>query len=1203
MKFLYFYCLIASMPLFIQPAQSQFVPEPYTPGTKDEMVVLPPSPKDGQNQIWYEDFEGGIPDGWVNENINGFCAFAHTFQGPQGPLSIGMPPLASQSAANGFVILDSDLCSSQNTSGLLTNAVLQSPPIDITAAGNIMLSFQHNFRFCCSPDQTFILAEVSTDGQNWTSFDVKNGVGPNNTSKNPFYQAIDITYLTTGAEQVWIRFRKTGASHYWWMIDDVSLVSFVESDIEIVDAATVDGYVQIPAGQLDPINLGATVRNAGGSQQTNLEFTTTINEYLFQSTLTLASINPAQVVDFSLTEPFEAPGRGIYTVEYSIDQTQQDMVPENNVLSFEFQITDSIYSRTGDVAPGELFLESQPGQTFAVGNRFDIIKPIELTSLSFMFNPSTEPGATVTAQLYKFENGETEQVWTSAELTLTENDISTAEESASFLVMVSPVDSLEPGQYIAVLHAQAQDSIIRLAALTAQESSDNTSYLLTDGEWESTSLVPFINMNFGNNLAECNLQVYFDVSSSLCGTASGKIEAIPLNGQGPYVFQWIEYPDSLTSVMSNLVYGEYEIVVTDAFGCEFTDTVTVADEEISFEYTMSPAICNAGGSILLASLNGREPFTYSWSHNAGLEGPLAEGLSAGLYTIGITDTNGCETEMIVEVTNRSDLPVMVNTQHAYCGSASGTIELVPEAGTAPFNFQWVGITGNQSVQEDLVPGTYSFTVTDANNCVFSAEATIGQDDYVLDVLLDQVNASCGLNNGAVSVEVVNGQAPYQFEWSDGSGDSDLENLAPGTYVLEVKDLYGCPGTKTIEITTSGDMPLVTWEVIDSPGCSQEAGTLLVTPINASDTYIYELISDQENPDAKQLVIQKEAGFSVENLMAGQYRVSVRNDDGCELLLGVNISDADAPDVSAETDMVRCYGMADGAISVSVVGGESPTFLWDTAEGDTIAEVTGLEAGIYTVKITDGNCSAVKSIEITQPEQLQAEASIDHIICANEDKGSIIVSVSGGSAPFSYIWSNGVTEKNLTDIVPGEYSITITDFHECTFNRSYTVEGNEPLVLDATLHYPSAETDDGRIILTVSGGSGSYTYAWEHGAQSSVVTDLAPGSYNVVVTDDVGCEIAESFLLDNTSVFAAESESFSLYPNPTNGTLNIDFLANKNRQNAEIEIFNILGEKVYTQQLKPEDESLRLSLGHLHRGIYIIRINSGETTHQARFLKN
>jgi hypothetical protein len=1203
MKFLYFYCLSACLPLFIQPALSQFVPEPWTPGTKEEVVVLPPSPKDGQNQIWYEDFAGGIPDGWVNENINGFCAFAHTYQGPQGPLSIGMPPLASQSAANGFVILDSDLCSSQNTSGLLTNAVLQSPPIDIPAAGNIMLSFQHNFRFCCSPDQTFILVEVSTDGQNWTSFDVKNGVGPNNTSINPVFQAIDISYLTAGATKVWIRFRKTGASHYWWMIDDVSLVSFVENDIEIVDAATVDGYVQIPAGQLNPINLGATVRNAGGSQQTNVKFTTTINEYLFQSTLTLASINPAQVVDFSVIEPFEAPGRGIYKVEYSVDQTQQDMVPENNVFPFEFQITDSIYSRTGDVAPGELVLESQTSQPFAAGNRFDIIKPIELTSLSFVFNPSTQAGAKVTAQLFKLENGDAAQVWTSTELSLTENDISTAAAPVSFLVMVSQGAILEPGQYIAVLHAQAQDDIIRLAALTAQEPSDDTSYLLKDGEWESTSLVPFINMNFGKNVAECNLQVYFDVSSSLCGTASGKIEAIPLNGQGPYAFQWIEYPDSLTSVMSNLVSGEYEVVVTDAFSCEFTDTVTVADEEISFEYTMSPAICNAGGSILLASLNGSEPFTYSWSHNAGLAGPLAEGLSSGSYTIGIIDNNGCKTEMIIEVSNRTDLPVTVNTQHAYCGSASGTIELVPQAGTAPFNFQWVGITGNQSVQEDLVPGTYSFTVTDANNCIFTDEVTIGQDDYVLDVLLDQVNASCGLSNGAVSVEIVNGQAPYQFEWSDGSNGSDLENLAPGTYMLEVKDLYGCPGTKSIEITTFGEMPSVTWESIDSPGCSQEAGSLSVLPVNTLESYIYTLISGQESGDGKQVDYQKADGFSVENLLAGQYVVNVVNDDGCELQLEINISDADAPDVSAEIDMVRCYGMADGSVSLTVVGGESPAFLWDTAEGDTIAEVTGLAAGIYTVKITDGNCSAVKSIEITQPEQLQAEASIDHIVCANEDKGSIIVSVRGGSAPFSYIWSNGVTEKNLIDVAPGDYTITITDFHECKFNKSYTVEGNEPLVLDATIQHPSAETDDGRIILTVSGGTGSYTYAWEHGSQSSVVTDLGPGSYNVVVTDDAGCEISGSFLLDNTSVFATESESFNVYPNPTKGILNIDNVASLNGQNLGIEIFNILGESVYTQDIKSDGESLCLSLGHLHRGIYIIRINSGETTHQARFFKN
>ncbi len=1209
----------ALLSLSAQLVQSQYTPEALRPGDITNESSAPADIRQDENLLWSEDFDGELPEGWLNENENGFCAFAHTYQGPQGPFSVGMPSLNSVTAENGFMILDSDLCTSQNEEEGFTNAWLQSPAIDIPEEGNLMLNFTHNFRYCCSPDQTQIVAEVSINGTDWTSFDVRNGYAPNNTSSNPVYQAIDISELTQGETQVWIRFRKTGASHYWWMIDDVALTTFVENDLEIVETTTTGGYAQIPAGQQQPMLFESTVRNAGGEAQTNVQLTTTVNEYLFSSEILVPEIQPGQMLDFVAEESFIPPGRGVYEVKFAVEQDQEDMVPETNQSSFTFQVTDTIYSRTGDTAANGSVVVSTANEIFALANRYEIFENTELTSISVLLHPDTEPGAEMYAKVYRLTEGDYTEVGTS-EMFIYEHETGNEEEPQLQRAVMSFVESiaLEPGSYMAALFAPAQQYVVTVPTALNPFQLTNASMIWTEEQWvEFLEGTPFVDMHFGNNQAECDPYYHFEVSASLCGTSSGSIEVVPLSGFGPYTYEWTDFPEVNEPLLEELIAGEYEVTITDDYGCESTHTVEVTDEEIDVEYSMTPALCDAGGALELSPLNGTEPYSYVWAFDTTLEGPLAENLASGVYRVTVTDGNDCEVVLNLEVENIAELPVAVNSTDAFCGSESGTITLLPEGGEAPFTYQWNDFAENDDpVQENLAPGTYAFTVTDSNDCAFSGTASVENDVYELQTTLEKENASCGLNNGFVSIELLNGQEPFVFDWSTGHTEAQASELAPGTYQVEVSDDFGCAGTVAFEIENLGEMPEVTSETVNAEGCGQETGSISIAPANEENQYLYTLLTNDEddNGDDNSGDDNGEGqdkdftdDFQLENLAAGQYYVSVVNEEGCELIVALNVSDQGAPAILAEVEDVTCHGLEDGAIALTLEDATAPEYLWDDDLASTDPELNGLTAGTYTVWVADGECLAVESYTIEEPEMLLAEAAIEHIVCANEETGNIYLTPQGGTTPYTYIWSNGDSVRDLLDVPAGEYNVTVRDFHECLYDTTFTIKGNDPLEVSATINNSDDGQNNGSIILAVSGGVPDYTFSWSHGAQSSVLSDLPVGTYTVIITDAEGCTLEETFMVGtvSTNPIHLADNGMEIFPNPASQMLNVKITGREiSGKSLKVEVMNILGAVVTEMQVTDylAGNAVQLDLRGFEKGMYILRVSAEDQTWKARFIK-
>jgi len=1206
--------LFAHTPLSLY---SQYKPEPFKKNMLKSATVEAPRLKVGSNTLLYEDFTGGLPAGWTNGNLNGFCGFVHTFSGPRGPLSIGMPPLRSSTAANGFMILDSDLCTQQNPGGT-TDAYIETPPINITGQTRLMLRFQHNFRYCCDPVTSRIMVEVSNDRVNWVSFDVRNRLAPNVTSPNPSHQSIDISAFAGAATEVYVRFRKTGASHYWWMIDDIIIESFTENDLQILSADYNSGYTIIPDGQQQPFTPTARIRNAGSLAQTAASMNVVINQLLYDNTSNVvSSIASGQEMNLSVMPQFLPPGRGIYNIRFALEQAQNDQMPNNNLYEGTFRITDTIYSRSRNSYYPNININFTPQGTSAAGNLFRIIQDMEATSVSFVVNQSSAIGIPVRVQIYQINSGTFTEVASSGNYVLTAGDLSSENLLKWVSIPLSSATMLQAGEYVAVVSSSQEG--VSIAAQNRAGQQQNTSFVLNNGQWTSTQNIPMVNLNFGNNIGRCNTMYHFAVVESECGVSTGSISVTPLTGIAPYTFHWPAFPTNNTNTVINLQAGQYTLNVTDGYGCTTAHQITVGSTEMSLDYISSPAFCGVNGAIEILPLTGNAPFTFLWSHDATHTGATATGLMAGSYTIQVTDANNCSGSISVIVENSNELPVDIHTTPSFCESPNGVIRVTPLTGVGPFRFTWTGhpdvVSGTLA---NLHSGDYSFTVSDANNCTFSGVATIVDETYSFDIVSTVSNASCGLHNGSANLIAQGGQSPYSFLWSNGLTTPTAINLPPGTYSVTATDLQGCTSTKSIIVATSGTMPLVSVETVNSTGCGQSTGSFTITPQNPGFNYSFTLLPQilssnalLDNIGINNIFNKNSPVFSQTNLPAGSYNVRVVNTDGCERIVTVDINDAGGPTIIADPQQIRnisCFGRSDGSITVSLENsGTNPIFQWNDLNNSTTPAISNLPAGIYTVNVSNNEgCRSVASFQIREPAMLLANPIITPPTCAGGSNGSIQLAVTGGSSPMSFIWNTGATTRNISNLQQGAYTVTITDINYCTFTNRVTVTEPARLILTSEITHASTGGNDGSITITATGGTGSISYLWNTGQNTAMIDGIGAGTYIVTVTDGNNCSASETFFLGTVgTIDAYPHDEFRIFPNPVAEILNIEFPKGFTG-NYNFEVLDVTGIRVYSGKgysACPSGHVLNWNVYGLPKGVYFIRIYNRSNSWQLRFLKH
>ena len=1144
--------------------------------------------------IWYEDFDGGLPEGWLNVDESGYVSFSHSFVGPQGSFSQGVPAINSTTASNGFMMLDSDLASENNPGGL-TNAFIQSPAIDLSEQEHVMLSFQHFFRYCCSYQGTQLLVEVSNDGENWVSYDVKNGVWPNNLSQNAIHQLVNISEVAGGQPQVWIRFRKIGASHYFWMIDDVSINTFSANDLELF-AVSYGGYTMVPGGHQQPVEFSALVRNLGGNTQTGVRLNTSVNTYLFNGLSAVHNqLASGSSVVLSTQPEFTFPGRGLYNISFKVTQNQNDTDPENNLGVGRVLITDTVYARDRGIYLGE-GIRAAAGQAFITGNIFDLIEDALATSVSVALHELTEPGAEITAKIYLRQGNSFSLMWQSDSYIVANQDISSfvGDEAIWVTIPVNTEEIILNGQnkyLVAISYTGGQNDLI-VSSEVPQGLPNQGAFTQIEGLWQTESQVPMIRLNLGMNVAECASFFQVLTTQAYCGTSDGQATVIPLTGFSPYTFLWETDPEQNLPTATNLGVGQYIVEVWDDSGCHDSVVVTIDSQNLEAIFESLPSNCGAPtGQATVIPLAGFEPYTFSWEDLPGITGPTATGLTSGTYLVLVTDNIGCQGSVEVQVDENDQLMVEAQIQNPVCVSTNGSILLEPLGGTEPFVFLWNEFPELQgNLAENLAAGTYHVTISDQSGCEGQVTIDLEFEENELTINSIITEETCQLNNASIIIEVEGAAEPIIYKWSTGASIPSLENLGEGEYTLIVTDAFGCEAEANFTITNEGQVPRVNTFVVASPGCGNSGGTALVIPQDPDANFTYEWSTGEELPD-------------LENLPAGVYYVTVTNpEDNCQIEIPVVINDAAAPPVSGVVSPILCYGDTNGTITVSVAGaGSGLEYIW--LHGEEGQSISDLGPGTYIVTVLVNECFTSKIFNLTQPDPLWIQYQFEDILCYGETT-NISVSPRGGTYPFSFYWSNGITGTQINNIPGGNYWVQVTDFHECTYKEFLTISNPDEIVVEAELVIPDSGMENGSITLFVTGGTGQLSFLWNTGDITSSLTNLPIGTYSVVITDENGCTESLSFNLSPAGINGYNEIPVSLYPNPVGDQGWLQF-ENSFGGNLVITLHDISGRFV-REIIRGEviaGQRMPLDLSGVSQGVYILSINGPNVNSRLKLIKH
>lgn len=604
-----------------------------------------------------------------------------------------------------------------------------------------------------------------------------------------------------------------------------------------------------------------------------------------------------------------------------------------------------------------------------------------------------------------------------------------------------------------------------------------------------------------------NLQVE-TIDPDCSDLTNGSITIIPNGGTPPYSYTWLDDPNAGTGDRTGLAAGNYQCTITDSQGCTTVENMVLVNRQnLVLNFNSSDPTCHNqnDGSIEAIVSGGIAPYSYLWSDQS--TNAVLQGASANLsYSVTVTDALGCTLSGIATLSQPDSMSLSLSHTNNICnGLQEGSATVTVSGGTAPYTYLWSNGSPTATI-DNLGVGIYTVTVTDANDCIIvSNPVSIDQPaDIVIQADVSNVSACGNGQNGSIAITVTGGTPPYLYEWSNGSTIEDISQLPPGSYSLLVTDFNGCQATF-------------------STGINQPAG-LVVTPLvtaiscfgNNNGIVDLQITGGQEPYDVlwnDQSTARLRTGLS-----AGVYTYTVRDAGGCESSGAVNVGSPPALFISANIVEVSCFGAADGSISIQA-GGGSGSFQFDWSNGSNNSEIEALFAGQYVLLLTDDNgCFLDTTFILEQPEILSiTDTQISEAACEGVANGSIEFNVIGGTAPYTYLWSNGSTESRLDQVGAGNYLLTLTDANDCQLTEAFTVDHEPGISLEATPYPANCNSNNGRIDLIIEGGNAPFEIDWSTDGvgdndDNANQENLAAGTYTVIVRDAAGCTASLENLL-------------------------------------------------------------------------------------------
>jgi len=607
---------------------------------------------------------------------------------------------------------------------------------------------------------------------------------------------------------------------------------------------------------------------------------------------------------------------------------------------------------------------------------------------------------------------------------------------------------------------------------------------------------PVINSVTGNN--------------PLCASGTGNATASASGGTGTLTYTWSNTNSG--TVAGNLSAGIYTVSVTDANSCVSTSTVSISIPPAIATPTVTPTNATCGsnnGSAVAASSGGTGPLTYSWSNTAS--GTTTTGLAAGIYTVTVTDINSCTATNTASIINSGGPAInSVTVTNPPCSGGTGTAVANASGGTGALTYTWSN-TVSAATATGLATGNYTITVKDANACVNTSIVSISVPAAISLAASQNTPASCGNNNGvAVTTAATGGTGAITYLWSNGSTGLTASSLPSGTYTVTATDSKGCTASSTA-ILNNSPAPVINSITPTQLLCNGASNASAVVSASGTGTLSYTWTNGN-------------SAVTSTNLNAGTYYVTVTDGSGCNAISSVVITSPPAITVPAITPVNTSCGNNNGsAVALSSGGTGALTYSWsNTATGQT---ASGLSAATYTVSVTDANaCVQTNTVVIGSNNGpiVQTTTPVNEL-CNGNSTGSVAITISGGSSPYTYSWSNSASSitslanNSITNLPANTYIVTITDKNGCTATASSAI--TEPAAISTPVITPtnaSCGASDGSAIASASGGTGSLTYSWSTTATGQTATGLSAVTYTVTVTDANGCFVNQTIAIGNSN---------------------------------------------------------------------------------------
>ncbi|MFN8287186.1 MAG: gliding motility-associated C-terminal domain-containing protein [Chitinophagales bacterium] len=688
------------------------------------------------------------------------------------------------------------------------------------------------------------------------------------------------------------------------------------------------------------------------------------------------------------------------------------------------------------------------------------------------------------------------------------------------------------------------------------------SVTVTDNSACSGTVSAIVNVGNSLSLSETHTGV------SCNGAADGTIDITENNGTSPYIYVWNDGIN--TEDRTGLAAGTYTISVTDLNTCSGSLSVTIVEPAVlTVTETHIDIGCNGNppGSIDVTVNGGTTPYVYLW--NDGIATEDRTGLTAGTYSITVTDANSCTQGVTVTLTQPTPLTFTQSHTDANCFAGSdGTATITVTSGTPTYYYDWngQGPSTNNTIS-GLSAGSVNVTVTDVY-CSATATILISEPSQVQITLVNQTDISCaGGADGSIAVNANGGTPGYTYSWSNLATGSSISGLSAGPITVTATDTHGCIASQTYTIT---EPTAITASATATDALCYQApnGTATVTASGGTPPYNYLWSDSQTTAQAVGLV-------------ANFYTVTVLDNHSCSTTASAVVAEPTDMVISYTATAVKCIGDKNGEITVNVTGGTNPYNYSATQDmvnfvSTTDGVIKDLAAGDYTVIISDNN-GCTKTLPATVPDATPDafQTTTDSTSCygSNYNDGAAhIIATSIQNGPYMFSMDGGLSQYSgdFYYLSAGQHTITAYNFNGCESQVPVLILEPLPIIVDVTpdtLYLPLGES--GQVQVTYLNAS-SVTYAWEPSLGLScidcpnpTVTTYNSRDYLVTVSEQNGTATCYGTATLHVDI-AEEQPVFVPNSFTPNGDGNNDMflIYGQDIKTVDLKIFNRWGELVF-----------------------------------------